>query len=56
MGFASYETAWAWMQKLRRAMVRPDRELPVQKLIAVMDTLQRAQITKVGVATKAEAK
>lgn len=24
-GFGSYETAWAWMQKLRRAMVRPDR-------------------------------
>ena len=27
LGFGSYETAWAWMQKLRRAMVRPDREL-----------------------------
>lgn len=27
LGFASYETAWAWMHKLRRAMVRPDREL-----------------------------
>lgn len=27
IGFGSYETAWAWMQKLRRAMVRPDREL-----------------------------
>jgi ISXO2-like transposase domain/Transposase zinc-ribbon domain len=26
LGFGSYETAWAWMQKLRRAMVRPDRE------------------------------
>lgn len=26
-GFGSYETAWAWMHKLRRAMVRPDREL-----------------------------
>ena len=26
-GFGSYETAWAWMQKLRRAMVRPEREL-----------------------------
>src|SRR3954470_23166164 len=23
----SYETAWAWLHKLRRAMVRPDREL-----------------------------
>jgi len=37
-------------------VIRPDRELPVQKLIALMDTLQRAQITKVGVATKAEAR
>jgi len=26
-GFGSYETAWAWMHKLRRAMVRPDRDL-----------------------------
>jgi len=26
LGFASYETAWAWTHKLRRAMVRPDRE------------------------------
>jgi transposase-like protein len=25
-GFGSYETAWAWLHKLRRAMVRPDRE------------------------------
>ena len=37
-------------------VIRPDRELPVQKLIALMDALQRAQITKVGIATKAEAK
>ncbi len=36
-------------------VIRPDRELPVQKLILLMDTLQRAQITKVGIATKAEA-
>ena len=26
-GPGSYETAWAWLHKLRRAMVRPDREL-----------------------------
>jgi len=26
MGFGSYETAWAWLHKLRRAMVRPERE------------------------------
>ena len=35
-------------------VIRPDRELPVQKLMALMDALQRAQITKVGIATKAE--
>jgi len=37
-------------------VIRPDRELPVQKLIALMDTLQTAQITKVGIATKTETK
>ncbi|MEP6777270.1 MAG: biopolymer transporter ExbD [Chthoniobacterales bacterium] len=37
-------------------VIRPDRELPVQQLIALMDILQRAQITKVGIATKAESK
>jgi biopolymer transport protein ExbD len=37
-------------------VIRPDRELPVQKLVSLMDALQRAQITKVGIATKAESK
>lgn len=37
-------------------VIRPDRDLPVQKLIALMDALQRAQITNVGIATRAEAK
>ncbi len=27
LGLGSYETAWAWLHKLRRAMVRPDRDL-----------------------------
>ena len=27
LGFGSYETAWTWLHKLRRAMVRPAREL-----------------------------
>jgi transposase-like protein len=27
LGLGSYETAWSWMHKLRRAMVRPGREL-----------------------------
>ena len=37
-------------------VIRPDRDLPVQKLIGVMDALQRAGITKVGIATRAESK
>jgi biopolymer transport protein ExbD len=35
-------------------VIRPDRDLAVQKLIGVMDALQRAGITKIGIATKAE--
>ena len=26
IGFGSYQTAWTWLHKIRRAMVRPDRE------------------------------
>lgn len=33
-------------------VIRPDRELPVQTLITLMDAVQQAQITKVGIATK----
>ena len=56
------ETLTTQLIQLRQAnpdvaiVIRPDRELPVQKLIALMDTLRRAQITKVGIATKAESK
>ena len=32
-------------------VIRPDRELPVQKLVTLMDALQRAGITKLGIAT-----
>ena len=52
----------AQLVELKRAnpdiaiVIRPDRELPVQKLVTLMDSLQRAQITKVGIATKAESK
>ena len=35
-------------------IIRPDRELAVQKLVALMDVLQHAQITKIGIATTAE--
>jgi biopolymer transport protein ExbD len=37
-------------------VIRPDRDLPVQKLVTLMDALQRAQIMKVGIATRAEQK
>jgi len=52
----------AQLVELKRAnpdiaiVIRPDRELPVQKLVTLMDSLQRAQITKVGIATKAKSK
>jgi biopolymer transport protein ExbD len=52
----------AQLAELKRAnpdvavVIRPDRDLPVQKLITLMDALQRAQIMKVGIATRTEAK
>jgi biopolymer transport protein ExbD len=56
------ETLTTQLIQLKRAnpevaiVIRPDRDLPVQKLITLMDTLRRAQITKVGIATRAETK
>ena len=56
------EALSAQLAELKRAnldiavVIRPDRELPVQKLVTLMDALLRAQISKVGIATKAEAK
>jgi biopolymer transport protein ExbD len=35
-------------------IVRPDKSLPVQQLVSIMDVLQRAKISKVGVATRSE--
>ena len=35
-------------------VIRSHKELPVQKLIDVMDAIQRAKITKVGVVTNPE--
>ena len=37
-------------------IIRSDRTLPVQKLVSLMDALQRADITKVGIATQEEPK
>ncbi len=56
------ETLPARLAELKRAnadvavVIRPDRELPVQNLITLMDALQRGGITKVGIATRAETK
>jgi biopolymer transport protein ExbD len=53
------ETLTAQLAQLKQSngdvaiVIRPDRDLPVQKLIGVMDALQRAGITKLGIATKA---
>jgi biopolymer transport protein ExbD len=35
-------------------VIRSHKELPVQKLIDVMDVVQRAEISKVGVVTSPE--
>jgi len=37
-------------------VIRPDRDLPIQKLMTVMDSLQRAEISRVGIATTPETK
>ncbi len=57
-----WQTLTAHLAQLKQAnpdvaiVIRPDRELPVQKLITLMDTLRRAQITRVGIATRPETK
>ena len=38
MGFGSYKTAWAWLHKLRAAMVRPDRE-PLGPFVQIDEAL-----------------
>ena len=56
----SVETLSQRLIDLRRSnpdvavVIRPDRELPVQKLVTLMDGLQRAGISKVGITTKPE--
>ena len=59
---ADLESLSAQLAEMKRAnpdvavVIRPDRDLPVQKLVTLMDALQRAQIMKVGIATRAETK
>jgi biopolymer transport protein ExbD len=56
------ETLTPQLAELKRSnpdvavVIRPDRDLPVQKLVTLMDALQRAGIMKVGIATRAETK
>ena len=56
------ETLSAQLAELKRTnpdvavVIRPDRDLPVQKLVTLMDALQRAGVMKVGIATRAEPK
>ena len=38
VGFGSYGTAWTWLHKIRRAMIRPGRE-PLQQRVEVDETL-----------------
>jgi transposase-like protein len=38
MGFGSYGTAWAWLHKIRKAMVRPERE-PLRTRVEADETL-----------------
>jgi transposase-like protein len=38
LGFGSYETAWAWLHKLRRAMIRPGRDR-LHDVVEVDETL-----------------
>jgi transposase-like protein len=38
MGFGSYQTAWSWLHKIRKAMVRPDRK-PLAERVEADETL-----------------
>jgi hypothetical protein len=40
MGFGSYQTAWSWLHKLRKAMVVPDRK-PLVERVEADETLRR---------------
>jgi transposase-like protein len=42
LGFGSYQTAWTWLHKFRRAMVRPDRD-QLSGLVEVDETLLGAR-------------
>lgn len=39
LGLGSYETAWTWLHKLRRAMIRPDRDRLAGRVETMRSTL-----------------
>ncbi len=47
LGLNSYQTAWTWLHKLRRAMVRPDRE-QLQGYVEVDETFVGGEGTEKG--------
>jgi hypothetical protein len=47
LGLGSYETAWTWLHKLRRAMVLPGREL-LAGAVEIDETYVGARHTSVG--------
>lgn len=57
VSLANLEAALRELQKTKPGLsvvVRPHRELPVQKFVNVMDVLQKVKISKVGVLTRPE--
>ena len=58
MGFGSYETAWTWLHKLRKALVRPGRE-PLSERVEIDEAFvggTRGGKSMVLVATETDAK
>ena len=39
MGFSSYQTAWSWLHKIRKAMVRPGYRRPLTERVEADETL-----------------
>src|SRR3954452_8367337 len=48
MGFGSYQTAWSWLHKIRKAMVRPDRKPLAERVEADETYLGAARPGRAG--------
>ena len=48
LGLGSYKTAWTWLHKLRRAMVRPGRDRLTGRVEVRRDPLGRSGSRRVG--------